>query len=308
LKAEDQVRLSELWPVVNTGLGGAFLLWGGLTATICAWAVFWHRSVTVTARHVVALVGSLAALAVGLWFWFAIAGGGTQIRYVIPFFVMGMIWLVPVTLRASQFSPLLLKRSMSGVMVVAALNLILVLLVPRPSTAWQELAGVSVTSNFPPETVASFRRLAARPYSRPVNVYIVSFDENDANLDSIVTQTWLLHGNLPLSLQRPVDWIRPTTFRVAEIAAADVLLINPKQAQLAPAGLVVRDFREEQGVVTAWADKLGISDGVSIFFSAPSTKILNVVEPLKFRESLDQLVASYAWDPTFVEANHLSQP
>jgi hypothetical protein len=71
---------------------------------------------------------------------------------------------------------------------------------------------------------------------------------------------------------------------------------------------VVRDFREEQGVVTAWADKLGISDGVSIFFSAPSTKILNVVEPLKFRESLDQLVASYAWDPTFVEANHLSQP
>jgi hypothetical protein len=309
LRADFHIPLSQYWPVLNTGLGGAFLLWGGLAATTCAWAIFWHGSAVVTARHVVALAASLAALAVGIWFWFAIAGGGTQIRYVIPFFVMGMIWFVPVTMRASHFAPLLLRLSMSGVMVLAALNLILLLLVPRPSAAWQEFAGVSVTATFPPQALASFKRLAAQSSGRPANVYIVSFDDNDAILDSIVNQMWLLHrGNSSLSLQRPVDWARPTTFRIAEIAAADFLLINPQQAQQAPAGPRVRDLYEEQGVLTAWVDKLDASDGVSIFFSAPSTKILNIVEPVKFRESLERLIARYSWDPTFAKANHLLQP
>jgi hypothetical protein len=306
LKAEFRLPLSQYWPVLNSGLGGAFLLWGGLAAMICTWAFFSHGSVV--ARHGIALAVSFAALATGVWFWFVIAGGGTQIRYVVPFFVMGMIWLVPLILRASQFVPLLLELSMSGVMVAATLNLVLVLLVPAPSQTWQEFAGVNVTANFPPETLASFSRLVAQSSGRAAHVYIVSFDDNDAVLTSMVTQKWLLdHDSQPLLLQRPIDWQRSSAIRVAEIGAADMLLINPRQARAFPAGQKVNNLSEEQGVFTAWANKLDVSDGISVFFSAPSAKILTVTDRVSFRESLRQLVARYRWDSTFTEANNLSQ-
>lgn len=302
LRAEFHFSLSELWPDVNAGLGGAFLLWGGLAATTCAWALLRYGTVAVTAKYFIALAGSLGAVAFGFWFWFVT--GGAQIRYVMPFFVIGMIWLVPVAARASRFAPSVLKLGMSSVMIVAALNLILLLLAPQPSVAWQRLAGVDVTATFPPETAASFLLLA----EKTSNIYVASLDQNDAILESIVDQAWLQHGGPPLTMHRPIDWVRPSTFRIAEIAAAEVLLINPKQAWQAPAGSVVHSLYEEQGVLTAWADKLGASDGVATFFSAPSTKILNIVEPVKFRESLDRLTARYSWDPTFVEANHLPPP
>jgi hypothetical protein len=310
LKAEFHLPLSQYWPVLNSGLGGGFLVWGALAATTCAWALFRYGSAVVTTRHVIALGASLAAFAFGLWFWFAIAGGGSQIRYVVPFFGMGMIWLVPVTLRASQFVPSLLTLSLSGVMVAAALNLIAVLLVPRPSLAWQQLAGVGVTAaGFPPQTLETFKGLVAQNADRPTHLYIVSFDDNDAILESLVDQRWLLdHGSQSLLLQRPIDWQRSSTIRIAEIGAADMLLINPLQARPAAAGEKVDNLSEEQGVLTAWADRLDTSDGVSIFFSAPSTKILNIVEPVKFRESLERLIARYSWDPTFAKANHLLQP
>jgi hypothetical protein len=87
-----------------------------------------------------------------------------------------------------------------------------------------------------------------------------------------------------------------------------MLLINPPQARPAPAGEKVNNLSEEQGVLTGWADKIDVSDGVSVFFSAPSAKNLTVTDRVKFRESLRRLVARYDWDSTFTKADDLSQP
>jgi hypothetical protein len=199
---------------------------------------------------------------------------------------------------------------MSGVMVAAALNLFLVLLIPRPSLAWQQFAGVGVTAAaFPPQTLEVFKRLAVSPPKHPFDIYVLSMDDNDAILASLIAQDSLLHPKSQRALlHRPVDWMRPTTVRISELAAADMLLINPLQAQLAPAGQKVNYFWEERGVFTAWADKLDVSDGVSIFFSSPSAKILRITDSAKFREHLARLVARYAWDSTFAAANDLSRP
>jgi hypothetical protein len=261
-----------------------------------------------TARGIVACLANVVTLIFGVWFWFLGSGGATQIRYFAPFFVMAMIWLVPVAVEARAHP--LLRLSMTSVMVVGALNLILVLLVPRPSLAWQQLAGVGVTAAaFPPQTLETFKRLVAQNRAHPVHFYIVSFDNNDAILTSLVNQRWLLdHGSLPsLLIHRPIDWARSSTFRIAEIGAADMLLINPLQAQFVDAEQKVNSLSEEQGVLTGWADKLNALDGVSIFFSSPSAKILTVTDAVKFRESLARLVARYAWDSRFTEAN-LSRP
>jgi len=308
MKAELSLPLPLLWLVVNTGLGGAFVLWAAFALTVCLWPLSTKSPSSMTARGIVACVASVAALVFGVWFWFLGSGGATQIRYFAPFFAAAMIWLVPLAMESWNRVPSVLTLSFSGVMVASALNLIAVLLVPHPSLAWQQFTGVGVTdAGFPSQTLETFRRLVAQDASRPVHLYVVSFDDNDAMLESLVDQRWLLdHGSQSLLLQRPIDWQRSSTFRIAEIGAADMLLINPMQARPAPAGQKVNNLSEEQGVLTAWALKLDASDGVSVFFSAPSTKILAVSDPVKFRKSLARLVARYAWDSAFTEANGLS--
>jgi hypothetical protein len=309
MKAELSLPLSLLWRVVNAGLGGAFVLWAALALMICLWRLSVKDSAPMTVKGIVACLASVAALIFGVWFWFLGSGGATQIRYFAPFFVMAMIWLVQVAMEAWDRAPSLLTLSLSSVMAAAALNLIAVLVVPSPSVAWQQFAGVGVTAAFPPQTLEAFRRLVAQNPAKPVHLYIMSFGDNDAILDSLVDQRWLLdHGSQSLLLQRPIDWQRSSTIRIAEIGAADMLLINPPQARPAPAGEKVNNLSEEQGVLTAWADKLDVSDGVSVFFSAPSAKILTVTDRVKFRESLSRLVARYDWDSTFTEANDLPRP
>jgi hypothetical protein len=310
MKAELKLPLSMLWTVLNTGLSGAFVLWAALVATMCLWALSRKRSAHMSARAIASYVASAAVLVFGIWFWFLGSGGATEIRYAVPFFGMAMVWLVPVSMEAWNRAPLLLRLSLSSVMIAAALNLVTVLLVPHPSLAWQQLTGVRVTAAaFPPGTVEAFKRLAVPPPKHPFDIYVLSMDDNDAILASLVSQDWLLHPeNQPALLRRPVDWVRPTTVRISELAAADMLLVNPQQAVQAPAGSTVSGVPEVRGVFTSWADKLDEADGVSIFFSAPLTKILTVTDRVKFRESLRLLVARYAWDSTFAEANDLSRP
>jgi hypothetical protein len=310
MKAELKLPVSLLWTVLNTGLSGAFVLWAALAATMCVWALSLKGSPHMSARGIASYVASAAVLIFGFWFWFLGSGGATEIRYAVPFFGMAMVWLVPVAMEAWSRVPSLLRLSLSSIMIAAPLNLITVLLVPHPSLAWQQLTGVRVTAaGFPPRTVEAFKRLAVPPPKHPFDIYVLSMDDNDAILASLVSQDWLLHPeSQPVLLRRPVDWTRPTTVRVSELAAADILLINPQQAVQAPAGPTVSGLSEVRGAFTSWADKLDESDGVSIFYSAPSTKILNIVEPLKFRESLEQLIARYSWDPTFVKANYLLRP
>jgi hypothetical protein len=309
MKAELSLPLSLLWRVVNAGLGDAFVLWAALALIICLWRLSAKDSAPISVKGIVACLASAAALIFGVWFWFFGSGGVNQIRYFVPFFVIAMIWLVPVAMEAWNRVPSLLTLSLSSVMTAATLNLIAVLLVPGPSVAWQQFAGVGVTAAFPPQTLEAFKRLVAQNPTKPVHLYIMSFGDNDAILDSLVDQRWLLdHGSQSLLLQRPIDWQRSSTIRIAEIGAADMLLINPPQARPDTAGEKVNNLSEEQGVLTAWADRLDVSDGVSVFFSAPSAKILTIIDQVKFRESLRQLVARYDWDSTFTKANDLPRP
>jgi hypothetical protein len=309
MKAELHLSLSLVRTVVNTSLGGAAIVCAGLVATVCVTGSITAKGRVLTLSDVIAVLASLAALIFGMWFWLLGSGGATEMRYAVPFFVMGAVWFLPAVTRTWHLAPSLLRRVTSGIVVVAACNLALILLVPQPSLAWQKLTGVSVTAAFPPEVMAAFKRLLAVSSGRSRDFYVLSFDVNDANLESIVDQSRLLHpDDPPVSLHRPVDWARPSTFRIDEIAAADALLLTPQQAQQAPTGSAVANMSEEQGVFTAWADRLGPADGIAVSFSAATAKILTVVDPVKFRASLARLVALHEWNPTFRAANHLPAP
>jgi hypothetical protein len=130
-------------------------------------------------------------------------------------------------------------------------------------------------------------------------------DTSDAILGSFIDEARLLHPADPglWSLRRPIDWQRSATFRLNEIEAADALMIDPEQASEATTGPDVANLRQEEGVITIWANGLKQADGVKVFFSSPTVKILYVVDPAKFRASLKKMVAAHSWDPVFLAAN-----
>jgi hypothetical protein len=248
-----------------------------------------------------AFMGVLALL-FGVWFWLIGSGGVTQIRYGLPFLIMGLIWLLPAV-AASWRVASVLRGLMMALMVAASLNILLVLLVPKPSDRWQKLSGVGVRSKFQVPVMRAYERLIELPRTQPVVIYAFDLDMNDAVLDAVADKNRLLHSELPpISVTRPVDWVRPSTFRLKEILAADYILITPSQGSRPP-GDAIEGLGPEQGALTYWADQLSEADGVSVFLATNSSKILRIEDRQALRRSLDRMVASHHWDAVFAEAN-----
>lgn len=296
--------LDEVWTLLNIGLGRGLIYWAGLAILICVSAMLSRRRSLLTMRYLMLILVGFATLLFGIWFWFIGSGAPSQVRYAVPFFLMALVWLVPVTLRAWSLAPVILRVASMALMLATMCNLTLLLLLAHPAVGWQRFSGVGVTSDFPPTILHAFKQLVAAPAARPRSIYVVSFDTNDAILGSIIDESGLLHPERPiLSLRRPIDWQRSATIRINEVEAADALMVNPTQCLWAPKDGNAVSLNDEQGLFTCWADGLTAADGIAVFFAAPTVRILSVVDRLKFRTSLISMVASHQWDNSFVLAN-----
>jgi hypothetical protein len=293
---------SELWFLLNNGIGRGLLIW---VAVICLAITVSSGRAIKAVRSMTALIACVCVVLFGIWFWFVGSGGAAFVRYAVPFFMMGLIWLVPVGLDAWRVAPLLLRGTVPAVMAATIINLALLLLVPRPSLAWQQFSGVGITANFSKADLSAFKALVAQPSQHPRSIYIMTLDTSDAILSALIDQTRLFHpADTGLwSVRRPVDWQRSTTFRLNEIGTADALMIDPQQSGESPTGHYVANLLQEQGVMTMWANGLTDADGVKVFFVSPTVKILYVVDPAKLRASLKSMVAAHNWDNTFSTAN-----
>jgi hypothetical protein len=307
LMRQMPVPTDELWLFLNVALGRGLIYWTGLAVLICTSSLVSSRRSIITMRHLMVIIVCMATFLFGIWFWFVGSGAPTQVRYAVPFFMMALVWLVPVTLRAWVIAPLILRLGTAGLIFATLINLALLLLLAHPSGNWQRFSGVGVTSDFSPAILNAFKRFVAEPADQPRSVYVVSFDINDAILGSIIDESRLLHPKAQiLSLRRPIDWQRSATIRINEVEAADALMVNPQECPWAPEGTDVANLTEEQGVFTCWADGLTAADGVAVLFAAPTVRLLSVVSSEKFRASLAAMVAAHAWDSTFLVANNLS--
>lgn len=220
--------------------------------------------------------------------------------------MMAFIWLVTVIFGVPQSSGANIRIVMQMLVVLTASNLAILLAIPDPSKAWQTFTGIGVSSKYPAEVVSDFEKLVTTQSPNMVRIYIFSTDANDAVLSSIVFYDTLMGIHTPpLSVDRPVDWVRPTEFRLNEIRAAKYLIVNPKQAKQAPVGPALHNFWQEQGAFTAWVDKLSIDDGTLPYLTSPTVRIVKVKNPIKLRASLAHFVAHHRWDRDFMLQNHL---
>jgi hypothetical protein len=298
---------SLLWIYLNISIGRGLIYCTGLALLMCLSVLISHRRSTIALRDLLGIFLCIATLLFGMWFWFVGSAAPSQPRYAVPFFMMAAVWLVPATLRAWELAPRILRLGTAGVMFATVLNLASLLLVPQPAAAWQRFSGVGVTSSFSPTILSAFKRFVADSPDQPTSIYVFSLDTNDAILGSVIDESRLLYPKRQFpSLRRPVDWQRSSTIRINEVEAAATLMFSPQQCAWAPKGNAVATLRDEQAVFTCWADGLTMADGVTVYFSAPTVKMLSVVNSEKFSASLMAMVAAHHWDHDFVVANGLS--
>jgi len=140
------------------------------------------------------------------------------------------------------------------------------------------------------------------------DIHIYSFEVADSGtFKSVVDYEKILNPTGPsVYIQFPTDWLRPSAFRLNEIIASDYILFKPiYETSLLTRVLEqksVATHQQEFILFTAWFSGLKDDNGVRVV-SETSLRLLKVIDRVKLRASLDELMQSYSWSPIFLEAN-----
>jgi hypothetical protein len=305
MKAELSLPLSELWGVVNSGIGIAFSVW--LIFSFFALFMRYVLPFNIRPRLMPGLsyLGGLFTVIFGIWFWLIATGGGTQIRYGMPFFMMAMIWMIPAIAEALGIMPAVIGFLSNAIMASATINLALLLVFPNPSAAWQLFTGVAITFGFPISIEKSFEHIINEPRSSSFVIYAVCTGLDDAVMSGLAAENQMFYPSLPpIITERPSDWVHPTAVRIAQMEAAKYIMLEP---DVVPPGVIpprnVSNIDDEIHVFTFWLNHLTPADGVATITDVPAVEILQVTDEARFDKSVKAMVANYNWNSTFKGEN-----
>jgi hypothetical protein len=312
LKVELKVPVSSLWGISRQGLGAPLILWMLLAITTVTIGYLSTRKrrdeLGKAALYVGAAIAAIFAGLLGGWFWLIGSGGAQVIRYGMPFFMAAMVLMVPAVVHFRAAAPSLLTVATVVVMFIASANLALLLIHPNPGLAWQRWSGVSLSPGLPFSPMAQFQKFVDTPRTKWSYVYSFDVDEADGILESLSEQRFVFHPELAsFYVRRPLDWQRPTTYRIDELLSSDYLLFRPvpKPAgdEIAFANIAADSFERERSLFVAWASGLTHLDGVDIIIDFPSARIVAVRDRNLLRKSLARMLLSHHWRMVFTDAN-----
>jgi hypothetical protein len=199
-------------------------------------------------------------------------------------------------------APRLVTSGAILVIVAIPLNLALLLVQAHPPREWQRATGFALDLGSTFTALADFQRFIEEPRPAATTIYSFDTDEADQIMDSLAGQHRLFHPDLePVYLYRPIDWQRPTTFRIDEMVSSDFFLFRPRLSGPVPSSGL--SFPDEMELFQWWASQLGSRDGVEIRMDFPSSRLLRIVDRSRLRQSLLRMVSAHSWRPTFNDAN-----
>ncbi len=305
MKDELYLPLSQVWTVVNSGLGIFFIFFIAMSPVTIFVSRYFYRNAKNEAAVILSVIFALFSFLFGAWFWLIAAGGGTQIRYGLPFFMMGVIWLTPGLFQVLRFSSVALSFVLMIMFLAAPINLGLILSVSNPSLTWQRLSGVSLTSHFPSKNIDAFEGLVDMPRGASAIAYSLALGTNDAVLSALAARAQLLHPKLPpLDIDRPVNWIRQSVVSVSELSRSTYIVFEPRLID--PSVLhekTVKTLGSEQQIFATWINQLSSRNGVATNFKDNSVIIIKIVDRKLFVQSMKQFIAGYQWSSVFKERN-----
>jgi hypothetical protein len=312
-----QNELQVTWPalhiMVHTGLGYAFVAWAVLTALLVG-KQLWRMPLGPLPWNKPMLSGlalaSCLTFAFGVWFWLFGSGGVYQIRYFVPFALMALILAVPAIVRLAPDMRRWELLLISVPMAVSVINMGMLLAQSDPSTQWQKWTGVNLSSSGKDALAAQAQNFvsAVKLEGRDIVLYSMPMNVTDAEFQAAIDYSRIANPPMPIvSIRRPVDWQRPTTFRVGEMLGADYWLFDPvRDLHVAEATLAtpsIDGIYQESAVFQAWATKLTPSDGVTVVSETPTARVLRITDSKRLESAIDTFVEGRHWRSTFATAN-----
>lgn len=248
-----------------------------------------------------------ASFAVGcLW---TLATDLTQVRYAMPSFLMGVIFLVPLVLRVSQKAPRWGRVALGFLWSLPPLGLGCLLLLGSPPVRAQRLMGVNLTSDGTAEEVRAADRLIEelRRGGRGASVYSFYSGSATAAFECVGYWRKLVEPGRSFRVRLPLDWVRPPSFRLEDIVTARYVLFSPlpdpSARRLVVSRRTIATFEEESALFHALFTDLDEAAGVRVDWDGESARLLRVTDAVALRAALTALLEGYTLRPEFLSAN-----
>ena len=255
------------------------------------------------------MFAALAVLAFGIWFWVSGSGGLYVARYFVPFAAMAAIYALPVALSAIEALPRWQTVTVRVLCVAPALNLGLLLGLSDPPAVWQKWSGVNLSSGVPNPVLEQARRFVSEVAGKGGSVKLYAMDVGlaDATYQAVADHYRAANPGAPrIIIRRPIDWIRPSAYRMTEILGSDFILLDPVEDPALAGGLErrsIESFDEERLLFQAWATGVSGGDGVRLVSTLSSARLLRIEDRAKLEAALSRLEARHRWRKTFLDAN-----
>jgi hypothetical protein len=304
---------SMLLGAIHMGLGYPFVIWFIIMILLVS-PYFWKTSIAAlswTKPSLIALaVASCITLVFGIWFWIFGSGGVNQIRYFIPFVLMASILALPAILTVVPTMSDRALMLLSMLMIAPVINMAMLLPQDNASMEWQKWTGVNLTSGVSDPVLDQAQNFVTtiKHEGRNVTLFSMSLGIADSDFQSVFDYAHIAKRPMPIvSILRPVDWQRPSTYRKQEMLDADYWLFQPVRnmgiMQTVLATSLINDLDQETSLFQAWATGLTTKDGVSIVSDTPSARVVRITDPALLESAFDALVAKHHWRSTFIDAN-----
>jgi hypothetical protein len=292
-----------LHSIVRPGLGYLF----SFLFTVLFAAILWnHRKLR--SYYGFTFAGAIA-LVVGAWFWL-IETGATQIRFFTPLLAMAVVFWIPACLEILRIIPRRIVLAVRLLLIASAVNLGLLLPQLRPNETWQKWSGINITSGiFETEIVQANQLLnEIRTTGTTADVYAFDIDPSTAAFFSVGNYSGLIEPHDPTFVTHlPVDWIRPSVYRLEEMRNSRYLLFKPileKRMDLSALSIApAADFWQEQYLFREWLSALTSKDGIALV-SETSVRLIKITDNSRFDAALGRFLSRHKWRSIFIEANH----
>ncbi|HNU72619.1 MAG TPA: hypothetical protein PKL48_13015, partial [Thermodesulfobacteriota bacterium] len=270
-------------------------------------------SKTWSVRSAIDICSAGVIIAAGLWFWI-IYSWITQVRYFFPFALMAITVCFPriVVSCAALFTRY--SKALVGCLLIPYFLILILLGLDHPPLSVQKWLGVNLTTGtFRAEVQQSDRLIEkVRKEGRDAIVYCPA-PGMSLSCEAFTSVGWynkvLRPELLCFSLTGPIDWSRDSVLRFSEIAASDYIVFEPiNDSALREFYLsleMVPDFIHEMLLFESWLTEAGEAHGLAVE-SETSIRLLRVVDPLLFSNSLETLKSAYQWGAAFRTANPLT--
>jgi hypothetical protein len=296
--------------VLFTSTGIAFVLWAVGSGFLYIYYLIMHNEIQnpLSTKMAGFLVSSLVIWCLGGLYWLVIQKGGDQVRYFYPFFLMGAVCMIPISLQVWSHAHRWGRLSALALCFLPALNIGTLLALESPSIRWQQLTGVNISVGKDKEIVDQAYAFLNDLRKRHTNSNLYAFHTN--TLEHIFVTIGMYEGivrpDLPFfKTALSIDWMNGFGVRVNQLLDADYILIRKDIAQNTQNSFdgQIDTYDLECAIFEVWLYGLDRNAGVRTVSDGRVLRLLDIVDRKAFAHTLESFVASHSWRPEFIAAN-----